>query len=236
MLAYLDWKMQEDFYFDTSIWIDFYEKRNNNGELALLFESNNQDSKSILRFKLTSSDYGFSALHRAYGENAWVEVACNEPLNKVLTEASIVHEKAHDLYDQMTGSNKLDLLEQFKTFINQNVANGNFGKKRFLGRFAGESSWTYDEGCVISVFMERYYKGESPDAGHPWDNLSEVFASTTAIMRCHADELFSQIEKLPTKQDKTLAMETMSKIVGLYQKYCRTGTALFPRKILAYMI
>jgi len=29
--------MIEDFYFDTSIWIDFYEKRNNNGELALKF-------------------------------------------------------------------------------------------------------------------------------------------------------------------------------------------------------
>ena len=27
--------MQEDFYLDTSIWIDFYEKRNKNGELAL---------------------------------------------------------------------------------------------------------------------------------------------------------------------------------------------------------
>ena len=28
-------KMAEDFYFDTSIWIDFHEKRGENGELAL---------------------------------------------------------------------------------------------------------------------------------------------------------------------------------------------------------
>ena len=27
--------MIEDFYFDTSIWLDFYEKRGTNGELAL---------------------------------------------------------------------------------------------------------------------------------------------------------------------------------------------------------
>lgn len=27
--------MTEEFYFDTSIWIDFHEKRGNNGELAL---------------------------------------------------------------------------------------------------------------------------------------------------------------------------------------------------------
>ena len=27
--------MQEDFYIDTSIWVDFYEKRGENGESAL---------------------------------------------------------------------------------------------------------------------------------------------------------------------------------------------------------
>ena len=37
---------------------------------------------------------------------------------------------------------------------------------------------------------------------------------------------------LPTQEEKGLAKEVMSKVISLYQKYCRTGTQLFPNKVL----
>lgn len=47
-------KMAEDFYFDTSIWLDFHEKRDKNGELAL---------KLILKIIKEDSKIVYSDLH-----------------------------------------------------------------------------------------------------------------------------------------------------------------------------
>ena len=46
--------MQEDFYLDTSIWLDFYEKRGKNGELAL---------KLILKIINQNLKVAYSDLH-----------------------------------------------------------------------------------------------------------------------------------------------------------------------------
>lgn len=46
--------MEEDFYLDTSIWLDFYEKRSVNGELAL---------KLILKIINEDLKVGYSDLH-----------------------------------------------------------------------------------------------------------------------------------------------------------------------------
>lgn len=46
--------MEEDFYLDTSIWLDFYEKRGRNGELAL---------KLILKIINEDLKVGYSDLH-----------------------------------------------------------------------------------------------------------------------------------------------------------------------------
>ena len=132
-------------------------------------------------------------------------------------------------------SNKSKGVEEFKSFYLLNRNSEAFGKRRFIGRFAGESSWTYDCDCVLGVFTEKHYKGESSDAGHPWDNVSEFFASVTAVMRAYSDELFNKIEMLPTQKEKDLAKESMFKVLDLYQKHCKTGTELFPKKVLRYL-
>ncbi|MEK6948956.1 MAG: hypothetical protein AABX34_01950, partial [Nanoarchaeota archaeon] len=173
--------------------------------------------------------YGFSAV-RNYSRNPFIEIACPEGQSENEAESTIIHEKAHEFYANLSDSEKLKGIAEFEDFYNENMRNGRFGKKRFGIRIAGEVPISYDRNSVFGVFMERYYAGQSNDAGHPWDRPEELFASATAILARHQEELFDRIKGLRTEEERDLANQVVLKVLGLYDIYCKTGTKIFEQE------
>ncbi len=200
-------------------------------QLALMFESRVGNPKNISRIKLTTNRFGASEHYD--GSNVEIAHSQNIPgkCDEIFVEKLLMHEGAHHFYKQLNEATQLPKLGEFEYFYGQNF--NDFGKKRFVGRFAGETEWTYDEGCVMAIFMEGHYKDENPGVGHPWDDAQELFASATSLMRCHTDELIKKIEQLPTQPEIQLAKQIMSKVIGLYREYGRIEAGLFPKEILA---
>lgn len=180
---------------------------------------------NILTFKLQDFRYGLSAV-RKYLRKPYIEIACFEGQERE-TESTMIHEKAHEFYDNISDPERLELVAEFEEFYSRNMRNGGFGKKRFGERIAGETPTWYDKGSVFGVFMERYYAGQSKGAGHPWDGPEELFASATAILATHNEEFFEKIRNLRTEGERNLAKEVMVKVLRIYELYCKTGTQLF---------
>jgi hypothetical protein len=196
-------------------------------QLAMSMESHLVGSSLV--FRLSSSQYGESA--EARQEYGWIEVASNEHLDEQFFECVFVHEKAHDFYDQIQNMSTMG----FALFFKKNKERGIFGKRNVS---AGEEYDTihefYHPNTPIGVFAERYYKGQPERHGHPWYESTELFASATAIMRLYPEQLIEKIAGLPTQSGRDFAREVMSRVIGLYERYCITGTQLFPQRVLDY--
>ena len=188
---------------------------------------------NTLTFKLQNSKYSLSAV-RNYLRNPFIEIACREGQSENETESTVIHEKAHELYDNLSDPEKLKGIAEFEDFYNKNKWNGRFGKKRFGVRIAGEVPVSYDGDSVFGVFTERYYSSGLESAGHPWDNPSELFASVTAILATHGKELFERINRLKTEEESRLANEVAANVLRIYKQYCRTGTQLFQQGAIGY--
>jgi predicted nucleic acid-binding protein len=93
--------MTEDFYFDTSIWIDFHEKRNKNGKLALEFILKIIEEDS----KIAYSDLNIKELkHLAYNQ---VEISS---MLSIVKPHNIKH--VHIYQEQLVEARKLSRQRQ----------------------------------------------------------------------------------------------------------------------------
>ena len=205
---------------------DFLDRMAQN---VLMLQSSVPGLHNTLTFKLQSSRYGISAV-RNYLENPFIEVSCGDGQDKRTMESTIVHERAHEFYDNLSNPEKLKAIAEFEDFYFENMRNGRFGQRRFGRRIAGETPIWYDKDTVFGVFMERHYSRHSEYAGHPWDNPTELFASVTAVLAVYGRELLETINGLQTKEERDLAKETVSKVLRIYELYCKTGTKLFEQE------
>jgi len=187
---------------------------------------------NTLTFKLQNSRYGISAI-RNYLRNPFVEIACLEGQPENETESTIVHEKAHGFYDNISEPEKVKGIVDFEDFYYKSMREGGFGKKKFGIRIAGDDPTSYDKDSVFGVFMERHYAGQSSNAGHPWDGPMELFASATGILVNHQEQLFERIKCLRTEEERNLANQVVLKVLGLYGIYCKTGTKIFEQEKVA---
>lgn len=204
-------------------------------EIARMLESNIGGSKPIKHFNISSNRFGNSHVNSFGKPDPYFNVVYYGEIDEHSVKETFTHEKSHGFYDEILKNGGHSDIRHFEIFFNENNKNGKFGVTKFDEISRGKRRVGYDPNySVFGIFIEGYYHNMDEGIGHPYDNSNELFASVTTVMTTYPDELIEKILRLPTQESKDLAKEVMSRVVGLFEKYNKTGTQLFLQQILDY--